>query len=217
MKHLYIKLVLFLLLSLNVCCQSKNELWNEQETAKSVVLQLNEFREISNTSKEILKYTVFSKYEVLKVKYEESPKSFGEMMKFATQIYDTGNEINDYIEEIKAEISEEDCFVTNDTALYDAFVKQKYAVLKSKIDKFYKQNKVITYSGGVYASFKGDNEKLFNTNKTFINKENKSVDFLNYRFGYKANIGLLTGLEKIQFDVIHFQYMFMNTIIGSAH
>ncbi|HEY1196723.1 hypothetical protein [Flavobacterium sp.] len=217
MKHLYIKLVLFLLLSLNVCCQSKNGVWNEEETSKSIVLQLNEFREISNTSKEILKNTVFSKYEVLKVKNEDSPKSFGEMMKFATQIYDTGNEINDYIEEIKAEISEEDCFVTNDTALYDAFVKQKYAVLKSKIDKFYKQNKVITSSGGVYSSFKGENEKLFNTNKTFINKENKSVDFLNYRFGYKANIGLLTGLEKIQFDVIHFQYMFMNTIIGSAH
>ncbi|MBS7256654.1 hypothetical protein [Flavobacterium branchiicola] len=217
MKHLHIKLVLFLLLSLNVCCQSKKEVLNEEETSKSIILQLNEFRDIGNTSKEILKNIAFSKYEVLKIKNEEAPKSFGEMARFATQIYDTGNEINEYIDEIKAEISEEDCFVTDDTALYDAFVEQKYAILKSKIDKFYKQNKVITASPGVYASFKGENEKLFNTNKTFTNKENKSVDFLNYKFGYKANIGLLTGLEKIQFDVIHFQYMFMNTIIGSAH
>ncbi|MBZ4035630.1 hypothetical protein K6T82_12690 [Flavobacterium sp. 17A] len=217
MKKLQIKLVLFLMLSLNVCCQSNKEGQNDEETAKSIILQLNEFREIDNTSKEILKNIVFSKYQVLKVKNEESPKSFGEMTGFATQIYDTGNEINEYIDEIKSEISEEDCFVTNDTALYDAFVKQKYTVLKGKIDKFYKQNKIITSSPGVYASFKADNEKLFNTNKTFINKEGKSVDFLNYKFGYKANIGLLTGLEKIQFDVIHFQYMFMNTIIGSAH
>ncbi|WP_281231431.1 hypothetical protein [Flavobacterium gelatinilyticum] len=211
------KLVLFLLLSLNVCCQIKNEVLNQEETTKPIVLQLNEFREIEGVSKEILQNVVFSKYEVLKIKNEESPKSFGEMTGFATQIYSTGNEINDYINEIKAEISEEDCFVTNETILYDAFVKQEYAVLKNKIDKFYKQNKVIIASSRVYDSLKENNEKAFNTNKTFTNKENKSVDFLNYKFGYKANIGLLTSLEKIQFEIVHFQYMFMNTIMGSAH
>lgn len=216
MKHLPLKLVLFLFLSLNVSCQSKKEVLNEEETAKSLILQLNEFRDIEYTSKEILKNYVLSKYEVLKIKNEESPKTFGEMTGFATQIYDKGNEINEYIDEIKAEIPEEYYFDTKDTTFYDAFANQKYAVLKSKIDNFYKQNKTIISSSRPCASLKEDNEK-FNTNKTFKSKENKNVDFLNYRFGYKANIGLLTGLERIQFDVIHLQYMFLNTFMGSAH
>ncbi|MEN2486631.1 hypothetical protein AAYQ05_02420 [Flavobacterium sp. B11] len=216
MKHLPIKLVLFLLLSLNVSCQSNKEVVNEQETAKSIILQLNEFRDIEYTSKEILKGYIISKYEVLKIKNEESPETFGEATGIAAKVYDKGNEIVEYIDEIKAEIPEEDYFDTNDTAFYDTFVNQKYAVLKSKIDNFYKQNKTIISSSRPCASLKEDNEK-FNTNKTFKSKENKNVDFLNYRFGYKANIGLLTGLERIQFDVIHFQYMVMNTFMGSAH
>ncbi|WP_281634236.1 hypothetical protein [Flavobacterium luteolum] len=216
MKHLPIKLVLFLLLSLNVSCQSNKEVVNEQETAKSIILQLNEFRDIEYTSKEILKGYIISKYEVLKIKNEESPETFGEATGIAAKVYDKGNEIVEYIDEIKAEIPEEDYFDTNDTAFYDTFVNQKYAVLKSKIDNFYKQNKAIISSSRPCASLKEDNEK-FNTNKTFKSKENKNVDFLNYRFGYKANIGLLTGLERIQFDVIHFQYMVMNTFMGSAH
>jgi len=216
MKHLQIKIVLFLLLSLNVCCQSKKEVVYEEETAKSIILQLNEFRDIEYTSKEILKNFVLSKYEVLKIKNEESPKTFGEITGFATHIHDKGNEIIEYIDEIKAEIPEENYFDTNEIAFYDAFVNQKYAVLKSKMDNFYKQNKTIISSSRPCASLKEDNDK-FNTNRTFKNKENKNVDFLNYRFGYKTNIGLLTGLERIQFDVIHFQYMFMNTIMGSAY
>lgn len=205
------KIILFFLLSLTVSCQ------NENETSTSLVLRLNEFREIENSSKETLKNIASSKYEVLKIKNEEQPKSFGQLTGFATQIYSTGNEINDYIDEIKAEISEEDCFVTNDTTLYDAFVKQKYAILKNKIDNFYKQNKVITSSSRGYAYLKEYNEKTFDTNKTFVNKESKNVDFLNFKFNYKANIGLLTSLEKIQFEIVNFQYMFMNTIMGSAY
>ncbi|MFD2941199.1 hypothetical protein [Flavobacterium notoginsengisoli] len=210
MKNLQIKLVLFLLLSLNVCCQSI------EGESTSVILQLNEFRKIEETSKEILKNIASSKYEVIKIRNEEQPKVYAEMADSATKIYSGGNEINDYIEEIKSRISEEDCFVTNDTTLYDEFVKQKYAILKSKIDLFYKQNKVIIASAKRYDSFKEDNE-AFNTNKIFINKEDKKVNFLNYKFGYKANIGLLTSLEKIQFEVVHFQYMFMNANVGSAH
>jgi len=49
MKNLQIKLVLFLLLSLNVCCQSI------EGESTSIILQLNEFRKIEETSKEILK------------------------------------------------------------------------------------------------------------------------------------------------------------------
>lgn len=211
MKHLQAKLVLFLLLSLNVCCQSKDE-----ETT-AVILRLNEFREIVETSKEISKNIASSKYEVIKIKNEEMPKEFGKLAGFATQIYSSGNEINEYIDEIKSGISEQDCFVTNDTALYDAFVKQKYAVLKNKIDNFYKQNKVITSSSKSYVYLKKYNEETFDTNKTFVNKENKNVNFLNFKFDYKANIGLLTTLEKIQFEVVNFQYMFMNTIMGSAY
>lgn len=212
MKHLQTKLVLFLLLSLNVCCQSKDE-----ETTTSIILKLNEFREIEETSKEILKNIVLSKYEVVKIKNEEQPIQYGQFASFATQIYSSGNEINDYIDEIKSRISEEDCFVTNDTTLYDAFVKQEYAVLKNKIDKFYKQNKVITSSAGPIAYLKEYNEKTFDTNKTFVNKESKNINYLDFKFGYKANVGLLTSLEKIQFEVVNFQYMFMNTIMGSAH
>jgi uncharacterized protein YaiI (UPF0178 family) len=209
MKNLQIKLVLFLLLSLNVCCQSK------EEESTSIILQFNEFREIEKTSKEILKNIAESKYEVIKVKNEEQPKDFGLIASFATQIYSSGNEINDYIDEIKSGISEEDCFVTNDTALYDEFVKQKYTILKNKIDLFYKQNKVII-SSKRYASFKEYNE-TFNTNKMFVNKKDEKINYLNFKFGYKANIGLLTSLEKIQFEVVHFQYMFMNDNIGSAY
>ncbi|PAM95885.1 hypothetical protein B4N84_04880 [Flavobacterium sp. IR1] len=212
MKHLQTKLVLFLLLSLNVCCQSKDE-----ETTTSIILKLNEFREIEETSKEILKNIVLSKYEVVKIKNEEQPIQYGQFASFATQIYSSGNEINDYIDEIKSRISEEDCFVTNDTTLYDAFVKQEYAVLKNKIDKFYKQNKVITSSSGPIAYLKEYNEKTFDTNKTFVNKESKNINYLDFKFGYKANVGFLTSLEKIQFEVVNFQYMFMNTIMGSAH
>jgi hypothetical protein len=218
MKSLQMKLILFLLLSLNVCCQSKNEVLEvENETSTPIILQLNEFRGIEETSKEILKNIALSKYERVKIKNEEAPKTFGEVAGFATKIYSGGNEINDYIDEIKSGISEEDCSVTNDATLYDEFVKQKYAVLKNKIDHFYKQNKVITSSSPAYAYLKKYNEETFDTNKTFVNKENKNVNFLNYKFGYKANVGLLTSLEKMQFEIIHFQYMFMNTIMGSAY
>ncbi|CAM3647504.1 hypothetical protein [Flavobacterium chungbukense] len=224
MKYLQTKLVLFLLLSLNVCCQSSNEkqlkveeeLKVEKENSTAVISRLNEFREIEETSKEILKNIAFSKYEVIKIKNEDQPELFGELTGFATKIYSNGNEINDYIDEIKSGITEEDCFVTNNTLLYNAFVKQKYAVLKNKIDNFYKQNKVIVASSKSFAHLNKYNER-FDTNKTFVNKENKKVNFLDFNFGYKANVGLLTSLEKMQFEVIHFQYMFMNTIMGSAH
>ena len=84
MKYLQTKLVLFLLLSLNVCCQSSNEkqlkveeeLKVEKENSTAVISRLNEFREIEETSKEILKNIAFSKYEVIKIKNEDQPELF---------------------------------------------------------------------------------------------------------------------------------------------
>ena len=210
------KIIIFLFLTLSVYGQNeKEQLILEKEISKAAILRLNKFREIENTSREILKNIILFKYETLKVKNSESTETYRKSASFATQIYTSGNEIIDYIDEIKPTFtSEEDYLITNDSLLYDDFVKQKYAVLKIKIDNFYKQNKIITSSSKVFVNLKKLNEKNFDTNKDLLNNENKNVDHLTFNFNFKTNIGLITSLEKIQFEIICFQYMFMNTIIG---
>lgn len=199
----YFLIVLFVTLS---SCGQNNEkqLQEEQETSASLLLQFNEFRKIVAVSKDNFKNDFLKKYEVIKRKSLDQPEQYSKPKGFAEKIVVSGNEINDYIEDIKLKIGEEDYSNFTDTKFYDDFVKVEYVKLKSKMDSFYKQNKAIIASSKKYSLLNENNEKSFNV----------SINFLENKFNNKTNIGLLASLEKIQFDVVYFQFLFMNTIIG---
>jgi len=224
MKNLYtFKLALFLI-CFNSCAQEKQNCKVElEQSIAPFITSLNEARDVYKTTKQNYLETIKTKTEKLNEISNALPHKYGGLKVKSDKIESLISDFNLFIESLKNEsktnhFDNYNYVMMSDTLFYQNILFDKEnnlsesgLKLKEKIDFLYKTNNEILNS--FQHDLKVYNDSKFKTDIIFNDYNGNKIDYIDYNISNRTVIGVLTYLEKLQLELVTFQFLYMNSII----
>ncbi|WP_435262635.1 hypothetical protein [Tenacibaculum sp. nBUS_03] len=213
-----------ILICFNSCAQEKPNCSDElKKSITPLIFSLNEARKVYKTTTENYQQIIKNKIETLNDISNSQPEKFGKLKIKSDKIESITSDLNGFIELLKEEsitnhFDNYNYEMMSDTLFYRNILFDKNnnlskrgLKLKNKIQNFHKTcNEILNSS---QQELKWFNDSNFNTEVSFSDYDGNKIDFMNFKLSNRSVIGTLTYLEKLQLELVTFQFFFMNSIV----
>ncbi|MFC5046069.1 hypothetical protein ACFSTE_05100 [Aquimarina hainanensis] len=225
MKSKYTLLrLLIVLICFNSYAQEKDDCNTKlKKTLVPFINSLNKANEVYRLTIKNYQDVINDKVQTLNELNSAQPEKYGDLKSKSDKVKALVSELNEVIESFKDE-AKADYFdhynyeMMIDTLFYrnilfdnENNLSKRGLALKEKIQYFHEVSMEVLNSS--QEELKNYNVSKFDTKSSFRDYDGNPLDFINFHLSDTTVIGVLSFFEKLQLEVITFQYLYMNSII----